>query len=101
MFIATKAQIDRLVAADPFPAASKNHPTRLGVCFFHKALHWPDAILKPDGPEMVAAVGSTLVIDYGAGEAVPKLNVEKLAGARMTQRNWNTVLGLRERMKGR
>ena len=99
VFVATKAQIDRIVAADPFPAASTDHPQRLGVCFFHKALDWPVALLKPAGPEKVTAVGAALVIDYGAGLSLSKLNVEKLAGAKMTQRNWNSVLGIRQRMQ--
>lgn len=101
VFIATRAQIKSIVEADPFPLASKDHPRRLTVCFFHKPLDWPDALLHPTTPEKVAAVGSTLVIDYGPGDALPKIKIEKLAGARMTERNWNTVLGILERMKGR
>ena len=103
VFIATRAEIERIVEADPFPKASKDHPAQLGVCFFHKALDWPAELLKPAGPEKVKAVGSALVIDYGAGAAtVPsKMQVERLAGARMTQRNWNTVLGVCERMRDR
>jgi hypothetical protein len=41
-----------------------------------------------------------VVIDYGAGTA-SRLNVEKLVGAKMTQRNWNTVLGIWHRMRDR
>jgi len=40
-----------------------------------------------------------LAIDSGDGRAPGK--IEKLAGARMTQRNWNTPHGIRERMKDR
>ncbi len=103
VFIATRAQIKTIVEADPFPRASKDHPGLLGVCFFHRALDWPAGLLKPSGPEKVAVVGSALVIDYGAEAAISasKLQVEKLAGARMTQRNWNTVLGVWKRMKDR
>jgi uncharacterized protein (DUF1697 family) len=103
VFIATRAQLAAIVEADPFPDASRDHPALVGVCFFHEALDWPAALLHPTGPETVAAAGAAVVIDYGAGAAqVPtKLNVEKLAGARMTQRNWNTVLGIWQRMQGR
>ena len=100
-FIATKAQIKTIVEADPFPEASKDHPTSVGVCFFHKTLDWPQALLHPVTPEKVAAVGSAVVIDYGKGITASKLNVEKLTGAKMTQRNWNTVLGLWARMRDR
>jgi uncharacterized protein (DUF1697 family) len=101
VFIATRSQIKAIVEADPFPAASKDHPASVGVCFFHKALDWPEALMKPATPEKVAAVGSAVVIDYGKGVTASKLNVEKLTGATMTQRNWNTVLGVWQQMKGR
>jgi uncharacterized protein (DUF1697 family) len=101
VFVATRPQLRKLIEADPFPTASREHPQRLGVCFFHKALDWPAALLRPDGPEKAAAVGAALVIDYGAGISASKLNVEKLAGAKMTQRNWNTVLGIWQRMRDR
>jgi uncharacterized protein (DUF1697 family) len=51
VFIATRAQIKTIVETDPFPKASKDHPGRLGVCFFHKALDWPEGLLHPAGPE--------------------------------------------------
>ena len=101
VFIATRRDIGRIVEADPFPRAAKDHPSRIGVCFFHGRIDWPEALLRPAGPETVTAVGSALVIDYGPGDAPSKLNPEKLAGARMTQRNWNTVLGIWQRMQGR
>lgn len=101
VFIATRTQIKAIVDADPFPEATKDHPTSVGVCFFHKAMDWPDALLDPRGPEKVAAVGSAVVIDYGKGITASKLNVEKLTGERMTQRNWNTVLGIWKRMQDR
>ena len=101
VFIATRAQIKKLVEADPFPKAVKDHPARLGVCFFHKAIDWPDALLHPAGPEKVVPLGSALVIDYGPGDGPSKLNIERLAGAKMTQRVWTTILGIWQRMKDR
>jgi uncharacterized protein (DUF1697 family) len=101
VFIATRSQIKAIIEADPFPAASKDHPTSVGVCFFHKALAWPEALLHPTTPEKVATVGSAVVIDYGKGITASKLYVEKLTGAKMTQRNWNTVLGIWQRMRDR
>jgi uncharacterized protein (DUF1697 family) len=103
VFIATKAQIGAIIEGNSFPKASKEHPRLIGVCFFHKALDWPVELLKPAGPEKVKVIGPALVIDYGAGawESPSKMQVERLAGAKMTQRNWNTVLGVWERMKDR
>jgi uncharacterized protein (DUF1697 family) len=101
VFVVPRATVEAVVAANPLPEAARDRPQRLGVCFFHEARDWPDTLLRPAGPEVVAAVGSMLVIDYGPGEAPSRLNVERLAGARMTQRNWNTVLGVWERLRGR
>lgn len=103
VFIAPRAQIKKVVESDPFPKASKSHPALIGVCFFHKTLDWPDTLMHPAGPEKVVAIGPAVVIDYGSGAAQSpsKMNVEKLTDAKMTQRNWNTVLGIWQRMKDR
>ncbi len=101
VFIATKAEIEKIVEADPLPEATRDRPRRVGVCFFHRALGWPEALMHPAGPEIVAAVGRAVIVDYGPGDGPSRLDPEKLTGARMTQRNWNTVLGIRQRMEGR
>ena len=101
VFIATRAQLKTIVDANPLPQAARDRPDRVGVCFFHGPVAWPPALLEPDGPEIVAPVGRALVIDYGPGSSASRLKVEKLAGATMTQRNWNTVLGIWQRMKDR
>jgi uncharacterized protein (DUF1697 family) len=101
VFVVTKEQFKEIVEADPFSAAARDHPANVGVCFFHRRMAWPDALLRPAGPERVSAVGSAVVIDYGAAISASRLNVEKLTGAKMTQRNWNTVLGIWHRMRDR
>lgn len=101
VFLATRTQIKTIIEADPFPDASKDHPASVGVCFFHEAVDWPASLLDPSRPERVAAIGPAVVIDYGAGISTSRLDVEKLTGARMTQRNWNTVVGIWQRMKDR
>ncbi len=101
VFVATRAQIKTIVDADPFPAASQSRPGRVGVCFFHKTLDWPDGLLHPASGESVLTVGSAVVVDYGPGDGPSKLDPEKLTGAKMTQRNWNTVLGVWKRMMDR
>lgn len=98
VFIVTAAEVRKVVEADPFPQAASDHPDRLGVCFFHRALDWPAALLQPDGPEKIVALGRALIVDYGPGDKPSNLRVEKLAGARMTQRNWNTIMGVWARM---
>lgn len=94
VFIRTRSELAALVRNNPFPEATETRPQRYGVCFFHRPLKWPPAIVARAGPEIIAPIGSHLCIDYGAGTGPPNLKVEKLAGARMTQRNWNSVAGL-------
>jgi uncharacterized protein (DUF1697 family) len=94
VFVRSRRQLAALVEANPFPEAAKDHPQRLGVCFFHKAPRWPEWVRRYDGPEKIVAIGGTLVIDYGGGISASKLMIERDTKARMTQRNWNTVVGL-------
>lgn len=97
VFVRTKGELAALVRNNPFPEAAEKRAQRYGICFFHKPLRWPAAIRAHAGPEIIVPIGSHLCIDYGGGISASKLNVEKITGARMTQRNWNTVAGLAAR----
>jgi uncharacterized protein (DUF1697 family) len=99
VFIRTRAQLLALTKANPYPAAARDYPGRLGACFFHRARGWPEALLHPPDPVRVTALGATLVVDYGPGTANTRFSIENLAGATMTERTWNTVVGLAERLK--
>ena len=37
-------------------------------------------------------ISSHLIVDYGAQISVSRLTIEKSVGARMTQRNWSSIL---------
>lgn len=91
VFVRTARQLKSIIARNPFPDAAADHPQRLGVCFFHKTPAW---VKKHDGPERIATLTSHLIVDYGGGIAASRLQIERDTKARMTQRNWNTVLGL-------
>src|SRR5687767_13337204 len=67
VFVRTRRQLAALVKANPFPEAAKDHPQRVGVCFFQETPRWPEWVRRRDGPEKIAAIGSTLIIDYGGG----------------------------------
>lgn len=89
----------RLVAADPFPNASRDRPSETGVYFFADDapdLQW---IGDYDGPERLAVVDRHLIVDYGgqisASPKLPRL-IEKRSGT-VTARNWSTLRGLAER----
>lgn len=97
VFVRTPVQMAHVVANNPFPEASADHPAQVGVCAFHNAPRWPAAITRHDGPQKLATVGATLVVDYGGQISVAQLNIEKMAGARMTQRNWRVFASLAEK----
>ena len=97
VFVRTPRQLAAVVSQNPFPDATAERPQRVGVCFFQRVPDWPAWVANPAGPERIAALGSVLVVDYGPGEAASRLQIERDTRARMTQRNWNTVVALTER----
>jgi hypothetical protein len=96
VFIRTPRQMEMVVWANPFPAAVEDHPSYVGVCSFHKTPDWSG--LKPyKGPMPWATSGAHLVRDAGDGSAIGGFNVERIIGARMTERNWRVFKGLAEK----
>jgi uncharacterized protein (DUF1697 family) len=92
VFTRTERQLRKLLDAAPFPDAAAERPGRLGVCFFHKDPRWPAKYLRYDGPERMTMLSNHLVVDYGVGTAASRLTIERTVGARMTQRNWSSIL---------
>jgi uncharacterized protein (DUF1697 family) len=92
VFTRTERQLKKLLDAAPFPEAIREWPGRVGVCFFHRDPSWPRAYLDYAGPERMMTLSSHLIVDYGAQISVSRLTIEKTVGARMTQRNWSSVL---------
>ncbi len=95
------AEIDAVIAANPFPEAAADHPSHVLVVFHRDP--FPAGLIDklPEiytGPERLHAVGRELFIDYpeNIGEskldrALAKLKFPAIA----TARNWNTVGKLR------
>jgi uncharacterized protein (DUF1697 family) len=95
------ADLDAIIAANPFPDAAKEHPNHLLVVFHRDP--FPGGLIEripehDDGPERLHAIGRELYIDYPNDighstlhKAMGKLKFPKLA----TARNWNTVGKLR------
>jgi uncharacterized protein (DUF1697 family) len=92
VFTRTERQLGKLLDAAPFPEAAAERPGKLGVCFFHKDPSWPKDYLDYRGPERMATLSNHLIVDYGAQISVSRLTIEKTVGARMTQRNWSSIL---------
>ena len=96
------AELDAVIAANPFPDAAKDHPSHLLVSFHRDPV--PDGLIGKipdiyDGPERLQAIGRELYIDYPDDvghsklpQEMAKLKFPKLA----TMRNWNTVGKLRD-----
>jgi uncharacterized protein (DUF1697 family) len=92
-------ELAALVAADPFPEASRTRPAQMGVYFFAEPVpHW-DWLATLNAPEPTAVVDGHLVVDFVAGTARAaslSARIERLGGP-ATARNWNTLRGLHDR----
>ncbi|MDO8359478.1 MAG: DUF1697 domain-containing protein [Devosia sp.] len=99
VFVRTRRQIQMLVNAAPFPDAAAQRPGKLGVAFFRKGPNWPQSYLSYDGPERLMMFSNHLIVDYGGQISTSKLTIERTVGARMTQRNWTSVLRIAQRMR--
>jgi uncharacterized protein (DUF1697 family) len=93
VFIRTPRQMKMVVWANPFPEAVEDHPSYVGVCSFHKTPSW--AGLKTyKGPMPWATSGAHLIRDAGDGSGISGFPVEKVVGAKMTERNWRVFVNL-------
>jgi len=100
VFVRDRAQLDAVIAANPFPEAARERPSFL-VVSFHRAPVDQAAIARLaeryDGPERMVAIGRELFTDFPEGQGrsnlIPALQKAKLAQGN-TGRNWNTVLRL-------
>jgi uncharacterized protein (DUF1697 family) len=96
VFVRTPRQMQMVVRADPFPEAVKDHPSYVGVCSFHKTPSWK-GLEAYKGPMGWSTSGAHLIRDAGDGAGIGQFNVEKLIGAKMTERNWRVFANLAEK----
>jgi hypothetical protein len=96
VFIRTPRQMQMVVRANPFPDAVEHHPSYVGVCSFHKNPDW-GTLASYTGPMPWAHSGAHLVRDAGDGTGIGRFDVEKITGARMTERNWRVFANLAEK----
>jgi uncharacterized protein (DUF1697 family) len=101
------AELERVVAANPFLNAVEDHPSHVTVTF-HRDPFPAQALDRlrtvHDGPERLSAVGRELFIDFGGREgmresklmtAMRKAKFPTIA----TARNWNTVTKLAAKLR--
>ncbi len=97
--VRTAAELQVIVARNPFPDAAKNDPARLVVVFL-KAAPAPAAVASLvaaiPGREQLRADGRQLYVVYPDGQGTSKLPalIDRMLKARGTARNWNTVTKL-------
>ncbi|WP_454049490.1 DUF1697 domain-containing protein [Cellulomonas sp. Marseille-Q8402] len=101
--VRTRAQLDDVVAADPYPDAAAEDPSHLVVVFL-------DGPARADGPVDLAAYGRERgtwrgregYVHYPDGIGRSKVTaavLDRLAGRSGTARNWRTVLALQDKLQ--
>lgn len=98
VFIRTPRQMQMVIRANPFPSAVDDHPSYVGVCSFHKMPDWT-GLKAYRGTMPWTTSGAHLIRDAGDGTGIGQFNVEKIVGAKMTERNWRVFKGLAEKAK--
>jgi len=102
-FVRNRAELEKLIAANPFPDVARDRPSQLLVLFHKDA--FPSGLLPAiasgyDGPERLEAIGRELFIDFpegqGRSELWPAISKRKIKLPHGTGRNWNTVTKLAE-----
>ncbi len=99
-FVRTGAELQAVIAGNPFPEAAERDPSHLVVMFHKEAPREENvAALRAAirGRETVRAHGKHLFVVYPDGIGTSKLTgalIEKQLGSRGTARNWNTILKL-------
>ncbi len=100
VYVRNRADLEKLVAANPFPKEAEARPSFLLVTFHREPPNQAaiDKVLEScDGSERMVILGRELFTDFPEGQArsnlIPAMQKAKLAHAN-TGRNWNTVLKL-------
>lgn len=90
------AEMEAVIAANPFPEAAIDHPSHMLVTF-HRDPFPPEALdrLEP-GPERLQAIGRELYTDYLSQQGMRDSKLLQTMGKAKfpkvaTARNWNTV----------
>ena len=96
VFVQTPRQMMMVVWANPIPQAAMDHPSYVGVCSFHRTPDW-ERLASYTGSMPWATSGAHLIRDAGDGTGIGRFDVERLLGARMTERNWRVFANLAEK----
>ncbi len=101
--VRTAAQLDTVVAANPYPDAVAD-PTKVSVCFLYDdAVPTPDAVAPAEyAPDLVTVVGEHAYLSTPDGMGRSRLvdPMMKRLGLLGTIRNWRTTTTLRDLAAG-
>jgi uncharacterized protein (DUF1697 family) len=98
VYVRTGAELDAMMAANPFKTFAKDNPTFLVGYFMRARLSAAEraALDAQDGPEEIKQGKNCLYIKFPHGQGPSKLKLPKLG----TARNWNTVTKLAAAARG-
>lgn len=102
LVVRTGAQLEAVVAANPYPEAARERPSRLLVMFYDAPVTAGSPDLSRYGPEQTTFCGEEGYIDYVEGIGRSRLTgkvLDRAAGAKGSGRNWNTVLTLTRKLR--
>ena len=105
-FVRSAKEWEALVGHNPFSRDAETDPSKVVVvCLEHAPATRAVAALQSSiaGPELIRARGKQAYAVYPDGIGRSRLTlsaIEKALGARGTARNWNTVLRLRDAVRG-
>lgn len=98
--VVTLAEIDAVVAANPFPEETDSEPSKVLVTFYldPPAPERLEALDLTGFPERMARAGGATVTHFPSGAGTSRLTpafLRRAVGVDGTARNWSTVLKLR------
>ena len=99
VMVRTAAEMQAIVDANPFPKEAKNDPGRLVVLFLQGTGDGKTLQKAIKDREIARGEGRQIYVYYPDGQGRSRLTnalIEKTLGTRVTARNWNTVLKLRD-----
>ncbi|MEV7972642.1 DUF1697 domain-containing protein [Cellulomonas sp. NPDC089187] len=102
LVIRTLDQMEAVIAANPYPQAAAERPSRLVVMFYDGPVAAGSPDLSAYGPESTTFHHEEGYIDYREGIGSSRLTgkvLDRAAGGKGSGRNWNTVLAVTTKLR--
>lgn len=102
LVVRTLEQMDAVIAANPYPQAATDRPSKLVVMFYDGPVTAGSPDLSRYGPQSTTFLHEEGYIDYVDGIGRSTLTgkvLDRAAGAKGSGRNWNTVTAVAEKLR--